>query len=190
LFSAEKDGMYGYVDSSGIVKIPYEYSFPYTSTLQTIAFVWDNGKIKAIDKNNTKLFTVFYFDNGPDYEREGLFRIVDDSTGLIGFADMQGQIVISPKCFFARPFEQGLAAFNEGGKVEKYDEEHSFIAGGKWGFIDKQGDIVFPAIFDSVSDFEEGKAEVTINNRRFYFIISSNSQANSRDSRRMMLSSE
>jgi hypothetical protein len=168
LFLAEKDEMYGYVGASGKVQIPYEYHLAFTSKLRTIAFVAEHGKIKAIDKNNNRLFTVFNIDNGPDYEQDGLFRIVDDSTGYIGFADMEGQVVIPPKYFFARPFEQGLAPFNEGGRMEAVDKEYHTIAGGKWGFIDKQGNVVFPAIFDSVSSFEDGKAKVTINNHHFY----------------------
>jgi hypothetical protein len=148
-------------------KLPYEYPLTFADKQIVIAFVAVDGKIKAIDKNNNQLFTVFNIDNGPDYEKEGLIRIVDDSTGLIGFADMEGHIVISPKYFFAYPFEQGLSAFNEGGKKEKMDEYH-YTAGGKWGFIDKKGEVVFPPVFDSVSNLDNGKTEVKINNYHFY----------------------
>jgi len=166
-FIAEKEGLFGYVDSLGIIQIPYEYPFAYTDTLISIAFVVYEGKIKAIDKENTKLFTVFPYDNGPDYESDGLFRIVDDSTGHIGFANMEGLIVIPPKYFFVNPFKQGFATFNEGGKIE-YDDEYKYILGGKWGYIDKKGKVVFPAIFDNASSFEEGKAEIKIDNYHFY----------------------
>jgi hypothetical protein len=168
LFIAEKEELFGYVDSLGVVQIPCEYSFAYTDTLKSIAFVVDDKKIKAIDKNNNKLFTVFAYDNGPDYESDGLFRIVDDNTGHIGFSDMEGHIVISPKFFFAKPFKQGFAAFNEGGKIESFDKEHTYISGGKWGYINKQGKVVFPAIFDQASSFEEEKADVKINDVHFY----------------------
>jgi hypothetical protein len=167
LFLKEKDGMVGYVDSAGITKIPVEYRFAYTDTFTcAIAFVaiTENGKwkIKAIDRNNKKLFTVLCFDNGPDYVEEGLFRIEDDHTGYMGFADMEGNIVIEPRFVFVRPFHDGLAAFNTGGRFELTDDINKYhaIVGGKWGYIDKQGHEVFPAIFDSAYSFEDKKANV------------------------------
>ncbi|MCD8193303.1 MAG: WG repeat-containing protein, partial [Tannerellaceae bacterium] len=170
LIAKEKKHKYGYVDSAGKVKIPYEYSFVFTDTLETIAFVSQKGKIKAIDRNNNRLFTVFNYDNGPDYESEGLFRIIDDNNDRIGFADSQGQIIIQPAYFFVQPFSEGMAAFNEGGKKEALSslENYSQIVGGKWGYINKQGIIVFPAIFDKAMPFKNQKAEVEIEGYTFY----------------------
>ncbi len=59
LYAKEKGGKYGYVDSRKVVKIPFQYLFVYTDTLRSIAFVQSKDKIKAIDKNNRMLFTVF-----------------------------------------------------------------------------------------------------------------------------------
>ena len=55
-----------------------------------------------------------------------------------------------------------MAAFNEGGKFESVKEEHTAISGGKWGYVDKTGKVVFPAIFDKAFHFENGEAEVRI----------------------------
>ena len=165
----ERNERYGYVDSSGTTKIPFEYTFAYTDTfLNTIAFVAVKGKIKAIDRNNRKLFTVFKFDNGPDYLEDGLFRVQDDSTGNIGFADMTGNIIIPPRFFHVDPFSDGLAAFNTGGRIEPMDEEHTILTGGKWGYIDKEGKEIFPAIFNKASSFENDKAKVQIGAYIFY----------------------
>ena len=161
----------GYADENGKIIIPIgKYLTCYTDTIQTIGFVFsrEERQIIAIDKSDKKLFTVLLFDNGPDYVEDGLFRIVDDSTGLIGFADMNGKIIIPPHFFEVRPFSEGFAAFNEDGKFEELDEEHTIITGGKWGYIDKTGKEVFPAIFDKASSFEEGKAEVQIGEYVFY----------------------
>jgi hypothetical protein len=163
----ERNDLYGYVDSLGVVKIPFEYTFAYTdSFLNTIAFVADKGKIKVIDRNNRKLFTVFKLDNGPDYVEEGLFRIQDDCTGNIGFANMEGNMVVLPRFFHADPFRDGLAAFNVGGWLEPIGE-YTKIAGGKWGYIDKTGKEIFPAIFDKAYPFEDGKAKVQIGDNIF-----------------------
>ncbi len=169
LIAKEKKDRYGYVDPSGKVKIPYEYSFVFTDTLKTIAFVSHEGKIKAIDRNNNRLFTVLNYDNGPDYESEGLFRIVDDTNNLIGFADSKGQIIIQPAYFFVKPFSDGMAAFNEGGTEDTVNipDNYTQITGGKWGYINKQGTIVFPAIFDEAKPFQNQKAKVKIGGDTF-----------------------
>jgi hypothetical protein len=176
-FLKEKGGKFGYVDSLGKVKIPFEYSnfIIYTPEFtDSIAFVMviesGKSKIKAIDRNNRKLFTVFNFDNGPDYVEEGLFRIIDDRTGFIGFADMNGRVIISPRFFYADSFSEGFAAFNEEGKFELLDEEHTTITGGKWGYIDKSGKVIFPAVFDKAFSFEDGTAEVRVGEYVFYLL--------------------
>ena len=50
-------------------------------------------------------FYVVECDNGPDYVKEGLFRIMDEK-GLMGFADSSGHIIITPQFKFAYPFEE------------------------------------------------------------------------------------
>jgi len=164
----EKNDMFGYVDQSGKTIIPFEYTFAFTDTFTSLAFVVHDSKIKAIDRNNNKLFTVYNYDNGPDPESEGLFRIVKDGTGEIGYANMQGKVVIPTRYFFSTPFTDGLAAFNAGGKKETINstDNYSEIKGGKWGLIDREGKEIFPAIFDSVS-FEDGSIYVKIGDSHF-----------------------
>ena len=157
------NGLCGYVDSTGAIKIPFEYLDAYQYEFKdSVAFVavLENGKdkLKVIDRNNKRLYTLYtVYDTG-----ENPFRIQDDSTDYIGFADMNDKMIIPPRFFYVDLFSEGFAAFNEGGKFEELDEEHTVITGGKWGYIDKTGKGVFPAIFDKVSSFEEGKAEVQI----------------------------
>jgi hypothetical protein len=172
LIAKEKNNRYGYIDSLGKTIIPYEYPFVFTDTLQTIAFVLYDGKIKAINKHNDRLFTVFKYDNGPDYESDGLFRIIDDNSNRIGFANNEGQIIIQPTYFFVHPFCNGIATFNEGGKKETINclDNYSQIIGGKWGFIDKQGMVVFPAIFDEVTLLQDQKIMVKIGEHTFLMI--------------------
>ena len=64
---------------------------------------------------------------------------------------MEGQIIIKPRFTFAYPFqENNLAVFNENGTIIKI-EEYSKYEGGKWGVINKKGEVTIPAIY------EEGK---------------------------------
>lgn len=170
LFLQERNNLYGYVDALGKTVIPFEYSFAFTDTLATIAFVVEGDRIKAIDRKSNKLFTVYNYDNGPDYVCEGLFRIIDEHTGFFGFADMEGHILIPPAYTFVMPFSQGMAAFNEGGKIEVTDRinNYSTIKGGKWGLIDRTGSRIFPAIFDTISFPDNNTIEVSIEEHSFY----------------------
>jgi len=112
----------------------------------------------AVDKNRNVLFEVFPFDNGPDYPSEGIFRIIE--KGKIGYADLQGRIIIFPQFDAALPFINGMAAYCEGCSERIYGEHKSW-EGGKWGFINKAGDIKIPAKYDQVIEqFHYGIAQV------------------------------
>lgn len=65
------------------------------------------GKAYAINRDLDTLYEVYWFDNGPDYIEEGMFRIVED--GMIGYANEKGEIVIPPKYKCARVFQDGWA---------------------------------------------------------------------------------
>ncbi|GHT59744.1 hypothetical protein AGMMS50239_07120 [Bacteroidia bacterium] len=172
-YREEINDLCGYVDSLGVVKIPFEYmdafTYEFTDSIAFVAIIENGvGKIKTIDRNNKKLFTVYSSDD----IGEALFRIQDDSTGYVGFADLNGSVIIPPRFFYVNLFNEGFAAFNTGGHLEPMDEEHTLIVGGKWGYINKEGKEVFPAIFDKARSFDGGKAEVQIGKQ--VFCISSN----------------
>lgn len=169
LYLREENNKYGYVDSLGTVAIPFIYDFAFTDTMINIAFVAHNGEIKAINKNNNILFTVFNYDNGPDYLHEGLFRIKDDEDN-IGFGNMEGNIIIKPAYFYATPFQYGFSAVNKGGYLENTDHlnNYSVVSGGKWGLINKNGKKVLPVIFDKISFLNDEKLLIQFGNYNFY----------------------
>ena len=86
-----------------------------------------------------KTVTALTFDNGPDYFREGLARIVDQ--GKIGFVDESLQAVIAPFWDFAFPFEGGVAVVCMGCR-QVSDGEHVSMDGGGWGIIDHRGSVL------------------------------------------------
>ena len=194
----QEDGLeaFGYADETGKIVIPIgKYLWCYSDTIRTIGFVMaKTGEcVIAIDKSDKKLFNVFTPDNGFYYDIEnGLFRIVD-SIGQVGFASMDGKVIIAPRFFYATPFFEGLAVFNVGGWLESTDIDTNSpvfhtctcikvdrmnltptggistkLVGGKFGYIDKSGKEVFPAIFDKALPFYNGQAEVSIGGYRFY----------------------
>lgn len=162
-YSAKNPDLCGYVDHKGRVVIPFgKYQQCFTETWNRFAVVYDDEKgLIAIDRKEKVLFKVMNVDNGPDYPSEGLFRIIEDDK--IGFANLNGEIVIKPVFTAALPFHEGLAAFCENCILVKQGDHQSWQKG-KWGFIDTAGNIIIPAKYDNVVDgFHRGKAMVEYN---------------------------
>lgn len=132
----------GYVDEKGNEMISLgKYTICYTDTFNTYAIVFDEDKgIVGIDKEEVILFKVFPFDNGPDTPHEGLFRIID-SNGRIGYANIDGIIVIPPQYDCAFSFEEGKAKVSV--TCEKSKEgEHTMWLSEEWFYINTTGEKV------------------------------------------------
>ncbi|MBU0763410.1 MAG: WG repeat-containing protein [Bacteroidetes bacterium] len=158
----------GYCTPGGEIVIrDGKYEMCYTDTFRNMAIVYHKDKgLVGIDRQENVLFNVFVVDNGPDYPSEGLFRIIKDN--LIGFADLEGNIVIEPAYKAARPFHEGYAAFSPDCKVVSEDG-HLCWKGGKWGFLDKKGNQDCPPIYDRIiEDFKDGKTLVEEGGNIFY----------------------
>lgn len=99
-----------------------------------------DGKWVIMDAQKTALYEVFIFDNGPDYEADGLIRVV--KNGKIGYADAKTYaIVIEPQFDCAFPFENGKAKVSNQCKTVK-DGEYSVWESEVWQFVNKNGDTV------------------------------------------------
>lgn len=139
----EEEGSCGYVNSENDTIIPIgKYLVCYTDTLINFAIVLTkNYDLIGIDAKENVLYSVFFYDNGPDYISEGLFRIEKD--GLIGYANELGEIIIQPQFSCASPFENGLAqvSFN---CEKKYEDggEHWWWESKEWFYINKEGERV------------------------------------------------
>ena len=77
---------------------------------------------------------------------------MDLVTGLYGYIDIEGQVVIEPRYQYAESFNEGVAV------VAKSDSKGTF-----YGFIDRKGDIVLPFKYDYARAFNEGLAVVSQN---------------------------
>ena len=157
---------YGYATMDGKLVIPFgKYYYAYTDTIKTIGFVGKKGSgIWAINIKGQELFKVFVYDNGPDYPKEGFIRIIGRGNKL-GFANMEGKILVFPKYDAAYPFSGGLAAVCKGCIIHKdISGDYSEWINGKWGFIDNTGKIIIPFEYDKVE--HAGK----INNGKYLVI--------------------
>lgn len=85
------------------------------------------------------------FENGADYFVEGVART--RVGGKIGFVDATLEVVISPQWDFAFPFHRGLAVVCNYCTARPVGE-HAEIQGGLWGYIDRNGDVVVPVMFE------------------------------------------
>jgi hypothetical protein len=131
---------YGYRDQAGNMIIPFgQYPGCYTDTFRSYAIVMLKAEkgFFGIDRREKVLYSVFIFDNGPDYPSNGLFRIT--VGGKIGYADaVTGEVVIEPKFSCAWPFEQGKAKVAINCAVQRAGE-HSTWVSDNWFYIDKRG---------------------------------------------------
>ena len=137
-------GECGYADAMGTIHIDFgKYPVCFTDTMYHYAVVYkpDRGLI-AINRDEKELFNVFAVDNGPDYIREGLFRIINDNK--IGFANESGEIVIEPQFDYVTAFSDGLAAFCVKCRFEK-EGEYKSVSGGLWGFVNAEGKTIYNA---------------------------------------------
>ncbi len=129
----------GYLNSKGDTIIPIgKYYYCYTDTIRDFGMVIENktGKILGIDNKGTELFQVFKYDNGPDYVKSGLFRII--KNGKIGYANPQGKIIIEPNFKCAYPFKGDFAKVSNYCKTIK-DGENSIWKSESWYQITKNG---------------------------------------------------
>ena len=96
-----------------------------------------DGKWAILDGQKTALYEVFMYDNGPDYEAEGLIRVV--KNGKIGYADAKTYLlIIEPQFDCAFPFENGKARVSNQCKTVK-DGEYSVWESDAWKYVDKKG---------------------------------------------------
>lgn len=132
---------YGTPDGKEIIPAG-KYQRCYTDTFRNYAIVYNQHRMVAIDRNETILYEVFMFDNGPDYPSEGLFRMIQN--GKIGYADAEnGQVVIPAQFDCAFPFENGKAKVSNACSTEK-DGEYSLWTSNEWKYIDRTGKWINP----------------------------------------------
>ena len=85
-------------------------------------------------------YSIFQYDNGDDYFKEGLQRIVN-KEGKIGFADQKGKVIITPQYAFAFPFENGMSKATYEGESVSEGEYHRWVSP-DWFYIDHSGNMM------------------------------------------------
>jgi len=132
----------GYKNSKGeIVVEEAKYGYCFTDTITKMGIVRTHeASYLGIDVKGNILFEIYPFDNGPDYEQEGLFRIQKD--GKIGYANMDGEIIIQPQFACAFPFEDGKAKVALACEEVFDEDEYTTVHSDEWFYINTKGDKV------------------------------------------------
>ncbi|MDP4724891.1 MAG: WG repeat-containing protein [Alphaproteobacteria bacterium] len=132
-----------------------------TYTLPTMIVVKKNNELWWIDRTGTKIFESFFFDNGPDYFKNGLSRILKKNK--FGFINKEGHVVIEPQYDFASPFDEAgfsnvcTGCWKTYPPHTKFPIAHNtvdfdacgYIVGGKWGIISVAGKVAVPLVHSS-----------------------------------------
>lgn len=103
-----------------------------------------------------------------------------------GFINKLGKEIIPPQYDMVYPFSAGHAPFNIGGELEtirdvivpdeyeylfSYEETHELIfKGGKWGFVNVEGEVVIPPKYDQCSQFFDGRVAIIGENNKLGLI--------------------
>lgn len=138
VFYDDEAGTCGYTNEKGDTIIrPGTYQHCFTETAKYFAVVMgQNNKCQAIDKNGKFMYEVFFYDNGPDYISDGLFRIV--VNGKIGYSNTKGEIIIQPQYECTNPFEKGKAQVALTCQLIP-DGEYTRMESKEWITINKKG---------------------------------------------------
>lgn len=145
--SSAGDGKVGVIDTTGKLIIPYKYDrYEYTdgyirATEDKLYFeVVENGKSGYVTSDGEILKCIYDDVEGISEDR---IKIMKDR--LYGFADLNGNEIVPCQYTFAYDYVNGYSV------VEKL--ENSVV---RAGVIDKNGKVVIPFDYRTVTDFREG----------------------------------
>ncbi len=144
-----EDGSWRYYDSASqtFMQGSYEDASSYAGG---IAAVKENGKWKLADRNGSQVGNAEFEDislySGGEYLYDGIF--VAKSGGEYGLYDQKGVLVAGIASTDMDVFTGEWIAYQE--------------PGGRWGFMDKKGDVMIEPQYENAKSFSGGLAAVCI----------------------------
>ena len=141
--------VYGYLNKEGdtIVQVGKYNNLPERIKKTVIVQYTDKPtKWVMINDNGLEMYQIYALGEDPDSFNEGLMRIIRHDK--IGFINRKGQVIIPSGYCQATPFFKGKSIVNVNAvKVDKSTTDTQNLTlweGGKWGVIDKKGNVVKP----------------------------------------------
>ena len=144
LFRIRKEGKYGFIDQTGNIVIEPKYDFVSDIIRDNLIYVSLNGNYGFIDTNGKEVIEPQF--KAALWFSEGL-ALVQNHENEWGYIDHHGILIIPFRKYDNQPwiFAEGLACVK---------------IGGKWGFIDKKGDLSIKPSFEMARNFSCGYAVV------------------------------
>ena len=196
-FRLQQGGLFGFINKDGKEIIKPKY-YDVCNFSNGLAMIVRGSKYGFIDGNGNEVIApkFDYFGNNISSFHEGLAAV--QINGKWGFINHKGDVIISARYDFANRFSEGYAQIWQNEKstfIDKTGKEISsskydispynisaFSNGlaavyqasenrntGKFGFINKKGEIVIPLKYEMAFDFSEGLANIK-ENGKWYFI--------------------
>ena len=145
----ERDGKYGYIDAEGNLVIDCIYDNAYTFA-EGLAVVEKDGKDLLIDASGKTFLNLSEHQLAAYGFSEGLCAVsskADESWGLTGYIDKNGELVVPMRYMSVFDFRNGIVVVQE-----YYDGK------GCTGAVDENGNIIIPCEYDVVEDYSfDGK---------------------------------
>jgi hypothetical protein len=151
LFWVREDGRFGYIDARGELVIPARFTTTYGFS-EGLAATKLDGKVGFIDTTGEWAIPPQYaFSYGFS---EGVAWTQRDAGGKYGAIDCIGRWVIDPT------FDEMPQFFSEGRAIVKID--------GRYGYVDRTGQLVIPAKYDKPHKFVGGAAQVHLDGKHLW----------------------
>jgi hypothetical protein len=169
LAPVKKGDLWGYVDTRGTFAIAPKFSYitPFNSGRAMVYLDRTiSSKGRMIDRAG-RFVTEREFEPSLNHFREGLVFVDDDATGL-ECLDIEGKTVLSPEKLAGLSwhgnFEQGLASVRSKAK-------------GKYGYINRSGDVVIEPQFVQAEDFSSNLARIATRKNMLWIEIDRSSDS-------------
>lgn len=144
------DGRWFHIDTNGVPMCPALFERPYNFVCDR-ATTWQNGLQVIIDPHGTIIKTFDHDVGHIDYLPQGIALFVE--KGYAGIIDSSGTELLSPSKAFWIDCWDSPDLFSE-------NKQAFMDAGGKWGFIDVNGQICEPCQWDMAANYINGLATV------------------------------
>jgi len=156
-------GKWGYYNLKGEQVIPLKYDYA-ESFKEGLAPVRLNGTFGYINKQD-KLIIPFQYQDAQSFSEE-LSGV--KLNGKWGFIDKSGSMIIPPNFDDVRPFNNGLSiVFRKTLEYEYEDDGYTYTEiEGKYGLINKKGELLLETIYDYIGDFKNGFAKIELERKQ------------------------
>jgi len=163
-----------YADTSGNIVISprFQYAYRFSEGLAYVNFV--DGSSGLINRTgDTKLILEEKYAHGVEkilmkfdhfFELQSGYLIIRLNSGKYTYLSAVGELLQDQGFDWAEPISEGLGAFCNSCTMGHM----GIVSGGRWGFLDLNGNVKIEPIYEEVGKFSEGLAAAKKNNKWGY----------------------